>query len=312
MLGKLYHCRNHTANLFINFCISDFKCLWSWTLTTALQCLMYVWKDALKSLKIQWSKACEKKEGLVHTTIACDHSKCNVSFKHTQFLQEVVQPMIISVDAFQWHLRSETFKLESLCQHFDGILRLSSGWKRTTTRQALLSVHTIGGWSLERIYPPFLAPYITLWSRTSSPPSQFILSSVVLTYSLLDILTAWVWGWFFTAFILCSNCYAHSCLLLTYSHKTCNCRRQFTSTTMIVANHCSSSIYVRTSILEKLDTCVDGGKNCAAPQWHRQLKKEWWSKVVPYLLYASSCGSLDAVKHFIASGQEPSVRYNLE
>ena len=63
------------------------------------------------------------------------------------------------------------------------------------------------------------------------------------------------------------------------------------------------------SILKKLEFCVDGGKKCTAPQWLRKLKKEWWSKVVPCLLYASSCGSLDAVKHFIASGQEPSVRY---
>lgn len=63
------------------------------------------------------------------------------------------------------------------------------------------------------------------------------------------------------------------------------------------------------SILKKLESCVDGGKICAAPQWLRQLKKEWWSKVVPCLLYASSCGSLDVVKYFIESGQKPNIRY---
>ena len=45
------------------------------------------------------------------------------------------------------------------------------------------------------------------------------------------------------------------------------------------------------------------------PEWHRKLQSEWWSEVVPYFLYASSCGSLGAVKYFIASGKEPNVRY---
>jgi len=63
-----------------------------------------------------------------------------------------------------------------------------------------------------------------------------------------------------------------------------------------------------TSILKTFKSCVDEGKKCTAPKWHRKLKKEWWSEVVPYFLYASSCGSLDAVKFFIESGQKPNIR----
>ena len=64
-----------------------------------------------------------------------------------------------------------------------------------------------------------------------------------------------------------------------------------------------------TSILKTFKSCVDEGKKCTAPQWLRKLKKGWWSKVVPYFLLASSCGSLDVVKYFIESGQKPNIRY---
>ena len=63
------------------------------------------------------------------------------------------------------------------------------------------------------------------------------------------------------------------------------------------------------SILKKLESCVDGGKKCTAPEWLRKLKKEWWDKMVPCFLHASSCGSLDVVKYFIDSGQKPNIRY---
>lgn len=65
------------------------------------------------------------------------------------------------------------------------------------------------------------------------------------------------------------------------------------------------------SILQTLKTCIDGGRVTTKPGWHRKLKSEWWSKVVPYFLYACSCGSLDAVKYFIDSGREPNIRYIL-
>lgn len=70
-------------------------------------------------------------------------------------------------------------------------------------------------------------------------------------------------------------------------------------------NHFSSP----TSLLKTLHACVDRGKNPIAPLWHHRLKTEWWSKVVTYFLYASSCGSLDIVKYFIDSGQKPNIRY---
>ena len=63
------------------------------------------------------------------------------------------------------------------------------------------------------------------------------------------------------------------------------------------------------SILQTLKTCIDGGRVTTKPGWHRKLKSEWWSKVVPYFLYACSCGSLDTVKYLIDSGKEPNVRY---
>ena len=65
------------------------------------------------------------------------------------------------------------------------------------------------------------------------------------------------------------------------------------------------------SILQTLKTCVDKGREAIPPQWHRRLKTNWWSKMVPYFLYACSCGSLDAVKYFIDSGREPNIRYTL-
>ena len=75
---------------------------------------------------------------------------------------------------------------------------------------------------------------------------------------------------------------------------------------MIAVIHCSFSTYH--SILKTLNSCVGIGREAIPPQWLRKLKTEWWDKMVPYFLLASSCGSLDAVEYFIASGQEPTVR----
>lgn len=69
--------------------------------------------------------------------------------------------------------------------------------------------------------------------------------------------------------------------------------------------------YLYTSILRMLEGCIYGGRECTTPWWQRKLKEEWWNRVVPYFLYASACGSLSAVEYFIASGQEPTIRYLL-
>ena len=63
------------------------------------------------------------------------------------------------------------------------------------------------------------------------------------------------------------------------------------------------------SILKTLEACVYGERECTMPRWHHNLKNKWCHKLVPYVLYASACGSLSAVKYFIASGQEPNIRY---
>ena len=73
-------------------------------------------------------------------------------------------------------------------------------------------------------------------------------------------------------------------------------------------NHCSSSACV-TSILETLETCIDKGKVDPAPVWSRKLKTEWWKHMVKSIIYASSNGSLRAVKYFIDKGQKPHIRY---
>ena len=72
---------------------------------------------------------------------------------------------------------------------------------------------------------------------------------------------------------------------------------------------CHSFSTYTISILETLKACVDGEREAIPPLWHRKLKTDWWKKVVPYFLYAASCGSLVAVKCFIASGHEPNIRY---
>ena len=56
-------------------------------------------------------------------------------------------------------------------------------------------------------------------------------------------------------------------------------------------------------------TYLDEWQVATAPLWHRKLMTAWLSKVVPYLLHASSCGSLSAVEYFIENGQEPNIRY---
>ena len=63
------------------------------------------------------------------------------------------------------------------------------------------------------------------------------------------------------------------------------------------------------SVLKTLETRIYGERECTTPRWHHNLKNKWWHKIVPYVLYASACGSLSAVKYFIASGQEPTIRY---
>ena len=74
---------------------------------------------------------------------------------------------------------------------------------------------------------------------------------------------------------------------------------------MIAANHCNSFSYF-TSILKKFKTSLDEEPE----DWHSELKTAWPKKVVTYFLHASSCGSLGAVKYFIASRQtEPNIRY---
>jgi len=58
-----------------------------------------------------------------------------------------------------------------------------------------------------------------------------------------------------------------------------------------------------------LKECVEGGRECTTPRWHRRMKKDWWSEMIPLFLYASSCGSLSAVKYFIDCGYKPNIRY---
>ena len=74
-----------------------------------------------------------------------------------------------------------------------------------------------------------------------------------------------------------------------------------------ILNRCSFFNHI-TSILKTFKTCVDDGKEATAPQWQRNLKTDWWNKIVPYFLHASLWGSLDVVKYFIDSGQKPNVR----
>ena len=68
------------------------------------------------------------------------------------------------------------------------------------------------------------------------------------------------------------------------------------------------------SILKTLKTCVDGGREAKQretkpPLWLRTLKKEFGNKMIPYLLHASSCGSLSVIKYLLAIGQTPNIRY---
>ena len=74
-----------------------------------------------------------------------------------------------------------------------------------------------------------------------------------------------------------------------------------------ILNRCSFFNHI-TSILKTFKACVDGGKEATAPQWQRNLKTDWWNKIVPYFLHACLWGSLDAVKYFIDSRQKPNVR----
>ena len=77
---------------------------------------------------------------------------------------------------------------------------------------------------------------------------------------------------------------------------------------VFTTNHCSFYACV-TSILETLESCIDEGTVDTAPMWHRKLKAEWWKDMVNYIIYASSNGSLRAVKYFIDKGQKPHIRY---
>jgi len=63
------------------------------------------------------------------------------------------------------------------------------------------------------------------------------------------------------------------------------------------------------SILNALKECVDGAREGTTPDWHKDFQKDWWSKMIPYFLYACSCGSLNVVKYFAAKGYQPNVRY---
>ena len=69
-----------------------------------------------------------------------------------------------------------------------------------------------------------------------------------------------------------------------------------------------------TSILKTLKTCVHGGREAKQretkpPLWLRKLKAEWGKKMASTFLYASSCGSLGAVKYLLGSRQKPNIRY---
>ena len=63
------------------------------------------------------------------------------------------------------------------------------------------------------------------------------------------------------------------------------------------------------SILETLEFCIDKGVVDTAPVWNTKLKAKWWKEMVKYILYASSNGSLRAVKYFIDKGKKPHIRY---
>ena len=63
------------------------------------------------------------------------------------------------------------------------------------------------------------------------------------------------------------------------------------------------------SILKTLESCIDEGVVDTAPVWNRKLKANWWKEMVKYILYASSNGSMRAVKYFIDKGQKPHIRY---
>ena len=102
---------------------------------------------------------------------------------------------------------------------------------------------------------------------------------------------------------------------MTRPHYNWQLRMDMSSENLLKLTHISMfhfitlfSTYV-ISILETLKACVDGEREAIPPLWHRKLKTDWWNKVVPYFLYAASCGSLVAVKCFIASGHKPNIRY---
>ena len=89
------------------------------------------------------------------------------------------------------------------------------------------------------------------------------------------------------------------------------------SSTSLLATHLKCLIipvpYV-TSILKTLKTCVHGGREAKQretkpPLWLRKLKAEWGKKMASSFLYASSCGSLGAVKYLLANRQKPNIRY---
>ena len=71
---------------------------------------------------------------------------------------------------------------------------------------------------------------------------------------------------------------------------------------------------LRTSILKTLKTCVDGEREAKQretkpPLWLRRLKTEFGNKMIPYLLHASSCGSLSVIKYLLAIWLTPNIRY---
>ena len=77
----------------------------------------------------------------------------------------------------------------------------------------------------------------------------------------------------------------------------------------IVIKHYYCVSNLSCSVLKTFETRIYGERECTTPRWHHNLKNDWWHKIVPYVLYASACGSLSAVKYFIACGQEPNIRY---
>ena len=76
---------------------------------------------------------------------------------------------------------------------------------------------------------------------------------------------------------------------------------------MFATIHCSCACVTR--ILETLETCVNKGQKDTAPVWNRKRKAEWWGDLDKYVIYASTNGSLRAVKYFIDRGQIPHSRY---